>query len=1025
MATAQLDGVLRHLRGITEIETTRNCTNGHLLRRFIAGRDQAAFAALMQRHGRLVWSVCRHVLHHDHDAEDAFQATFLVLARHAGSIRRHEALSSWLHGVAYRVAMKAKRTAAIQRRHELHGPRTVSANASADPAWRELLALLDEEVQRLPETFRKPFVLCYLEGRSRSEAARELGWKEGTVAGRLARARSRLQRVLARRGVTLAALLSAAALARESHAIGLPPALVRSTLLAAMSSVAGSALKNLAASAQVTTLVEGVSRSLMMSRFKIIAFVVLALGMVLGAGLYGRESLASRPEGGGTPGATGTSPAPTEGRTPENLGIDDNRDQGNAVTGQVLDPNGKPIKDSPVALIASLMLGQDESTEMMWASTMFGVTEETRVLASARTSEEGRFRLPLPVRTAKRFHSGIVIAAAPGLALGWHAVNLDKPVDGVPVRLQPEKVVRGKLIDLEGQAVAGAFVRVTSLGPTTCPPDRQYNLDAVRPERSAAFYHVVADNREILEKPTVEMIRAILFEDATSRLPFWPQPLKTDAQGRFTIRGLDRTQPIGLRVLHERFADQKVEIKSQDKDSDEEVALALVPAQVIEGTVHAEDTGKPLARARVVVHTFARSLGGIGSRGDDVDGRGRRRFDQMFYASLGERILRTEVLTDDQGRFRASPMPGNAHTLTVLPPDREPYLRVHKSVSPPQGAAKHQVKITLPRGVKVQGRVLEEGAAKPLGGVRLDFFCKALILPPFDRYDQFLQAGPDGTFEVVLPPGKWHILANAVSSSYFPQKLVTTDVLSKRPERVGENLLPDAWVAVDLTASSPPEPIELKVKRLMLRGQVTGPDGRPASARVFRRWRWMEWDQPEVKVHEGRFEVPIRYPDERLTQVFFDAERGLGAVAGFSTTEAKAGPVTVKLLPCGTAHARFASSDGHPLPGFRPVIWLLLPPGNHDSARDLRSMIANGLDADDAVWLSRADPTHYGDGPRTDADGKLTLMNLIPGATYRISLADGESKDFAVESGKDIDLGDLVIKDPNFSEKLPVVKNKK
>src|SRR5262249_9762805 len=182
------------------------------LQRFALHREEEAFAALMRRHGPLVWGVCRHILHLEHDAEDAFQATFLVLARRAASIRKGDSVGSWLHGTAYRIAVRAKRSAA--RPHRLAQSVIVGGGeptADGNLALRELQATLAEEVARLPAKCRVPFVLCCLEGRGRAEAAAELGWKEGTVSSRIAQARRTLRQRLSRRGVTLPAALTAGA----------------------------------------------------------------------------------------------------------------------------------------------------------------------------------------------------------------------------------------------------------------------------------------------------------------------------------------------------------------------------------------------------------------------------------------------------------------------------------------------------------------------------------------------------------------------------------------------------------------------------------------------------------------------------------------------------------------------------------------------------------------------------------------------------------------------------------------------
>jgi RNA polymerase sigma factor (sigma-70 family) len=301
MATTTLRTVCRHLRKLAGAPDAATATDSQLLQRFLRDRDEAAFAALVKRHGGLVLGVCRRVLGNHADAEDAFQATFLVLAKRATSIRSVTALASWLYGTAYRCALEIRRKAERRRTHEGRARPAAQPNPELEAALRELQALLDEEVQRLPEKYRAPFVLCALEGLSKAEAARELGWKEGTVSGRLAQARERLRQRLARRGVTLSAALCTLALSRDAASAAVPPMLAEATIRAAVLLAAG---QGISAGTRVAAVVREMTRGVVFSRTRPLLALVLAVGIaVAGTGALERPGQTANP-----PGAT---PAPS------------------------------------------------------------------------------------------------------------------------------------------------------------------------------------------------------------------------------------------------------------------------------------------------------------------------------------------------------------------------------------------------------------------------------------------------------------------------------------------------------------------------------------------------------------------------------------------------------------------------------------------------------------------------------------------------------------------------------------------
>src|SRR5262249_10036137 len=230
----------------------------------------------------MVLGVCRRMLGDGPDAEDAFQATFLVLATKAGSIQRRNSVSSWLHGVAARIARQVRHSASRRRAHERQAPVMPPSDARDAVEWRDLRPVLDEEWERLPQKYRAPLVLCYLEGKSHEEAAQELGWPNGTVCGRLARARDLLRDRLMRRGVTLSASMLAAVAAEATAAI--PTVLLHSTKPAATLFAAGQAMMSGAASARVVALAEGALRAMFMSKLKNVTLILFTLAFVGTAG---------------------------------------------------------------------------------------------------------------------------------------------------------------------------------------------------------------------------------------------------------------------------------------------------------------------------------------------------------------------------------------------------------------------------------------------------------------------------------------------------------------------------------------------------------------------------------------------------------------------------------------------------------------------------------------------------------------------------------------------------------------------
>jgi RNA polymerase sigma factor (sigma-70 family) len=302
MAAAQLNNVLRHVRCVLQRREGAGTPDADLLKRYAGRGDEAAFEALLRKHGPMVLGVCRRVLHNPHDAEDAFQATFLVLVRKASSLRSPGRLGNWLYGVAYRTALHA-RQAAVKRRVK-EAAMATRTEATQD-TWAELLPILDRELERLPEKYRAAVVLCDLQGKTRSEAALYLGCAEGTVASRLVRGRALLAERLTRHGLSITAAVLAGVLSQTTASAGVPPSLVASTMGAA-SVFAGRQAGAGVLPAEVAALTDGVLKVMLLGKLKVTLAVLLVLGAAtLACGVLARGQINGRGDGLEKPAAKG------------------------------------------------------------------------------------------------------------------------------------------------------------------------------------------------------------------------------------------------------------------------------------------------------------------------------------------------------------------------------------------------------------------------------------------------------------------------------------------------------------------------------------------------------------------------------------------------------------------------------------------------------------------------------------------------------------------------------------------------
>jgi RNA polymerase sigma factor (sigma-70 family) len=942
MPRGPLNSLVHYIGKLAGTPATAALTDADLLRRFVSEQDESAFALLVERHGRLVWSVCRHLLSHEQDVEDAYQATLLVLARKAGSIRNQRSVASFLYGVAYRTALKTRTTIARRQRHERQAEARSPEGPVSEAAMRELQSILDEEVQRLPAKFRAPFVLCCLEGKGKAEAAEDLGWPEGTVSGRVAQARKLLQRRLLRRGIALSAALCALAVGDGVASAVTTAAVVKVALLFA----AGKALTAGAVSERAVVIAEAVLRAAGGGRLKLVLAALVLLGLTgTGAGAWFRYAAANRPEEPAFP--EDPAPAVVKGEKPADPG----GDRPVTVAGHVLGPNGQPVPGARVAVVA---VRRQQPGKFNPESTFRRST-----LGAGEADNGGGFRLPL---AQPEQHTGFVVfASCRGHGMAWQFLRDPGQAD-VPLRLEPERSLRGRLLDATGTPARGVTVRVAGVGK-----------------------QVAGDLLQFPEPP--------------ENLPAWFQPVVTDEQGGFAFDGLGPDWTVFVTVHDDRFAYQVLTLKTGSREPAEPPTFTLPPAQWVEGRVTAEDTGAPLPG--VVLEA-----GGVGGA------------PSAFLGRAGTR-------TDAQGRFRLNPYPVANQTFLVYPPEGSPYLGLTLTLPwPPKPGA--DIHYTLPRGVRVRGWVVEAGSGKPVAGAVVTSMARVignayLHRPKHDerlRDDHQVATGPDGSFEMNLLPGPTYLLVKAPSADYLHVETTDMQILYGRPG--GNRYYPDGLLAVDLKPGAGTHALEPIVLRrgVTLAGSLVGPDGRPAGPGFLLcptcNAKDYHTNRTPLPTRAGRFEVPGCDPGRSVPVWFFDPENGLGGAERLSV-KADGEPV-VRLAECGSVTLRLVPPPGVRVTGEVKVELMLAlrPPGE-----------APGPGPTGVGSLVPASAFRGSGRVTQEARAhRLTFSQLIPGASYvlRVDVGDGwvSVKEFAVKPGEQLDLGDVIFPAPPDSGRPPV-----
>jgi hypothetical protein len=637
------------------------------------------------------------------------------------------------------------------------------------------------------------------------------------------------------------------------------------------------------------------------------------------------------------------------------------------VTGRVLDPSGKPVPNAKVMVYARDRVPRtDDATH----SNLLAVSSIGRGTAD----NKGVFRVEVP-RTS--FANQTVVGAisrASRYGAGWITLDPDDEQPTGEITLRPERVIEGRLLDLQGQPAAGVEVIVTRL------------LDAVP-----------------LASEVLRARRGLFWGGVPGKdLHAWPGPAVTNSEGRFTLHGVGKDLQVTLLIHDPRYAPQQFVLTADSGSDSKPVSLSLEPRNLIEGRVTCADTGQPMAHARIGV-----------------------------LVGLGEEL---EYQTDAEGRFRANAPRGPSGRLSihVEPAPGQPYLGRIEQVPSKAGELVHRADVALPRGVEIFGKVTEKGTGAPIDGANVYFHATADTSESFRI--QHTVTGPDGTYRFGTPQVPGYLAVDGRKGDYVLRDLGTQirDItrhcyvnaivpldLQEDSTRREINVALQRGVAVEGRVLDPKgEPVE---SAAMICELFCASFGGPRL--------WVVHAQGTV--HGGRFRLSGLDPNRDVPVSFLEANRKLGATIRFPGKSAANGSVTLRLEPCGTVQIRLVDKDKNPIAKFpasgdrrlgrdSALLWMIVSPGV-SSAREYFDLPANSpkdVKLADKEEMRILDPVNYGNEMASNDQGRLTFPALIPGATYRLfdPTATPSSrrlrKEFVVKAGETLDLGDILIEKP-------------
>jgi RNA polymerase sigma factor (sigma-70 family) len=865
-----------------------------LIRSFVHENDQAAFAALFRRHSSMVLGVCRRALPSLQDAEDACQATFLVLAQKAKRTRWQPSIANWLFATARKVARNARLAAQRRARREARAAVPEAVHPVDQLTGRELLAALDDELDRLHPRYREPLVLCYLEGLTRDEAAARLGVPASTLKIRLERGRKRLGDALTSHGCALGVGLLA--LAATSPVGTSSPRLVKSVLAAAAGSPP----------AAVAALAEGIAVNGLVHKLVLLMLALLgAATLAVGLGAVSRtdagqqldevvpaateQPAAADARENGKPGSPGVVPTQEKKTAGEDV----------AVSGRVLDPEGKPVAGARLTVVDDITAGP---------------------APVPATGTDGRFAFSLP-RPILGYRSRHVLASAPGFGVDWIEVA-GEPLSDATLHLTADLPIHGKLIDLQGQPVAGATVAVADVH--TGPPGafdemlKNWKKSADEQDQAARKLNKYISNRGSLAQS---------FHTTTA------------ADGTFTLAGFGKDRVVTLLISGTGIASTYAAIATRTGFDPSgaprtplhlyppEFTLALSPDKPVTGVVRDAVTKAPLAGVRVCGTSAMENI--------------------AFGSYLFHAFPEVTATSDSKGRFTLRGLAkARVYSIVADPAEGAPHLHRFLSVHDTVGFAPAEATLDLHHGIVLTGRITDAATGT---GVRSRVFYRPLdrnsLLDRFPGYVYEQDAFPapwhhgrdtiteaDGHYKITVMPGAgvFHVQAlgdepgSFLNTRYLTARATKQDITDGivdgqlgffhtigqggmyNPEymhafRVIHPTATDTTATLDVT-------LRPGVSRLV---KVVDADGKPVAGAVALgiRSRGRMTRPPTT----AEFTASGLDPDQPRRVLFFHADRKL---SGTLMLDGKGtGTVTVKMELLGAITGRLVDQDGRPAVG--------------------------------------------------------------------------------------------------------------